>query len=133
MRSLAALPLLAGALFLAAGCGGPTGDILGLAISGGPLKQPLRMHVTEDGQGSCNTRPLHQLPDPVILTARNLVREAKPVQKQSRNFGTPGPGVRTFELKTPDGTTDWVENARGLPPVLPQAELLALQLQQLLC
>jgi hypothetical protein len=133
MRILAALPLLAGALFLVAGCGGPAGDILGLGISGGPLKEPVRMHVTEDGQGSCNKRPLQQLPDPLILNARNLVREATPLQKQSRSFGTPGPGLRTFELKTPDGTTDWVENTRGLPPVLPQAELLALQLQHLLC
>jgi hypothetical protein len=132
MRRAALLAAGACAL-LAAGCGSAPGDILGLGISGGPLRSPVHMHVTEDGRGSCNSKPLHQLPDPLVLDARNLVREAKPVAKQALTFGAPGRGLRTFELRTPDGTTDWVENARGLPPVLPQAELLALQLQHLLC
>ena len=33
------------------------------------------------------------------------------------------------ELKTPDGTLVWGEGQPGLPSLLPQAELLALQLE----
>jgi len=129
----AALAAAAGCALLVTGCGSTPGDILGLGISGGPQRTPVRMHVTEDGRGSCNSNPLHNLPDPLVLDARNIAREAKPISQKARTFGTAGPGLRTFELRTPDGTTDWAENAPGLPPVLPQAELLALQLQRLLC
>jgi uncharacterized protein YceK len=128
-----ALAAAATCALLVSGCGSTPGDILGLGISGGPQRAPVRMHVTEDGRGSCNSNPLHNLPDPLVLDARNIVREAKPISQKARSFGPPRRGLRTFELRTPDGTTDWVENAPNLPAVLPQAELLALQLQRLLC
>jgi hypothetical protein len=91
------------------------------------------MHVMEDGRASCNKKPLHQLSSSLLLDARNIVREAKPLVKAGAKFGSPSPGRRNFELRTPDGTVDWVEAAPGLPPVLPQAEELALQMQRQLC
>lgn len=126
----------AGAALLAlalAGCGGSPGDILGLGISGGPQRQTVHMHVEENGRASCNKKPLHQLPDPQILDARNIVRDAKPFTNSGASFGSPSPNQRTFELRTPDGTVDWTEAAVGVPPVLSQAELLALQMEQQLC
>lgn len=116
-----------------AGCGSSPGDILGLGMSGGPLRTPLRMHVMEDGRAACNAKPLHQLPSALVLEARNIVREAKPLTKHDTRFPATAPGRRTFELRTPDGTVDWGDGAPGVPTVLSQAEQLALQLEQRLC
>lgn len=117
----------------AAGCGGTSGDILGLGMSGGPVKQTDHMHVTEDGRGSCNKKPLHTLPSATVIKARGLVRDAKDLAKTGATFGEPAPGLRNFELRTPDGTVTWVENAPQLPLVLSDAELLTLQLSRELC
>jgi hypothetical protein len=134
MRRASAAAAAAAALGAAlAGCGGAPGDILGLGMSGGPLPNAVRMHVTEDGRASCNSRPLHQLSSPLVLAARNVVREAKPLEQRGASFGAPAAGRRNFELRSPDGTVTWVEATPGLPPVLPQAEELALQLQRALC
>jgi hypothetical protein len=116
-----------------AGCGGAPGDILGLGISGGPQRQSVRMHVEENGRASCNTKPLHQLSSAQILDARNIVRDAEPLAKSGANFGAPSGAQRSFQLRTPDGTVNWTEAAVGVPPVLSQAELLALQMEQQLC
>jgi hypothetical protein len=118
---------------LVAGCGGSPGDILGLGISGGEQRQAVRMHVEENGRASCNKNTLHQLPSSQILDARNIVRDAKPFTKVGAHFGSPSPNQRTFELRTPDGTVDWTEAAVGVPPVLSQAELLALEMERQLC
>jgi hypothetical protein len=112
-----------------AGCGGSTGDLLGMQISGGPGNVKEQMHVTEDGRTSCNTGALHQLPSQAVLDARNVEREAKPLIEDGAQYPPALPGRRTFELKTPDGSLVWGEGATGLPPLLPRAELLALQLE----
>jgi hypothetical protein len=130
MRRAAILAVSCAAL---AGCGGSPGDILGLGISGGRQRQTVHMHVEENGRASCNTKPLHQLPSQQLLDARNIVRDAKPFTKSGVSFSSPRPDQRTFELRTPDGTVDWTEAAVGVPPVLSQAELLALQLEHQLC
>ena len=128
---LAVLAVLCAALL--AGCGGAPGDILGLGISGGQQRQAVKMHVEENGRASCNKKALHQLPSNQILDARNIVRDAKPFAKSGASFGTPSPNQRTFQLRTPDGTVNWTEAAVGVPPVLSQAELLALQMESQLC
>jgi hypothetical protein len=112
-----------------AGCGGSSGDVLGMQISGGPGNVREQMHVTEDGRTSCNTGALHQLPSKAVLDARSLEREATPLIKDGEQFPPALPGRRTFELKTPDGTLVWGEGQPGLPSLLAQAELLALQLE----
>jgi hypothetical protein len=133
MRRLAWAVVAALAIAAVAGCGGTSGDILGLGMSGGPIKRTDHMHVTEDGRGSCNKNALHTLPSATVLKARNLVRDAKDLAKTGASFGQPAPGLRNFELRTPDGTVTWVENAPRLPLVLSNAELLTLQLSRELC
>jgi hypothetical protein len=130
MRRLAVLAVLCVAL---SGCGGSPGDILGLGISGGPQRETVHMHVEENGRASCNKKPLHQLSSAQLLDARNIVRDAKPFTKGGVSFSSSRPDQRTFELRTPDGTVDWTEAAVGVPPVLSQAELLALELERRLC
>jgi hypothetical protein len=114
-------------------CGGAPGDILGLGVSGGPQRQAVRMHVEENGRASCNKKALHQLSSSQILDARNIVRDAKPFAESGASFGSPSGGQRNFQLRTPDGTVNWTEAAVGVPPVLSQAELLAVQMQRQLC
>jgi hypothetical protein len=133
MRPLTVAVTAALACAAVAGCGGTSGDILGLGMSGGPVKRTDHMHVTEDGRGSCNKKPLHTLPSATVIKARSLVRDAKDLAKQGETFGQPAPGLRNFELRTPDGTVTWVENAPQLPLVLSNAELLTLQLSRELC
>ena len=91
------------------------------------------MHVEENGRASCNKNQLHQLSSAEILNARNIVRDAKPFASSGANFGRPSAGQRNFQLRTPDGTVNWTEAAVGRPPVLSQAELLALQMERQLC
>jgi hypothetical protein len=133
MRRPALAAAAAAAAIAVAGCGSAPGDILGLGISGGPGRENVRMHMEENGRASCNTGPLHQLSSALLLDGRNIVRDAEPFTKSGATFGTPTPGQRNFQLRTPDGTVNWTEAAVGLPPVLSQAELLALQMQQQLC
>ena len=118
------------ACLVLAGCGGNPGDLLGMQITGGPANVKEQMHVTNDGRTSCNTGGLHQLPSATVLQARTVERDAKPLIKQGADYPSALPGRRTFELKTPDGTLVWGEGQTGLPAVLPQAELLALTLEQ---
>ena len=119
---------LAGCVALA-GCGGSAGDLLGMQITGGPGNVKEQMHVTEDGRTSCNTGNLHALPSQTVLDARNIKREAKPLIDDGAQYPATLPGRRTFELKTPDGSLVWGEGQPGLPALLPQAELLALKLE----
>jgi hypothetical protein len=112
-----------------AGCGGGTGDLLGMQITGGPGNVKEQMHVTEDGRTSCNTGALHQLPSQAVLDARNIEREATLLIKDGEQYPPALAGRRTFELKTPDGSLVWGEGQAGLPSLLPRAELLALQLE----
>jgi hypothetical protein len=124
-----ALAVTAAACVALAGCGGSTGDLLGMQITGGPGKVKQQMHVTEDGRTSCNSGDLHQLPSHTVLVARNVEREAKDLIEQAAKYPLALPGRREFELRTPDGTLDWGEGQTGLPAVLNQAELLALDLE----
>jgi hypothetical protein len=126
-----ALPALAAAsICVLAGCGGNPGDLLGMQISGGPTRGVEQMHVTEDGRTSCNKGRLHQLSSSKILDARNVERQAKALIEQGPIYPPAAPGRRSFQLKTPDGTLNWAEGTTGLPPLLPNAEILALTLER---
>jgi hypothetical protein len=130
--TLAAAAALACAALIA-GCGGAPGDILGLGISGGQQRNAVRMHVEENGRASCDKGELHQLPSSLTLDARNLVRDAKTLAESGASFGSPNSAERNFQLRTPDGTVNWTEAAPGMPPVLSDAEQLALELERQLC
>jgi hypothetical protein len=129
----ACLAALACGAALITGCGGAPGDILGIGISGGPQRNAVRMHVEENGRASCNKNRLHQLPSAQILDARNVVRDAKTLAQGGATFGRPSSGQRNFQLRTPDGTVNWTEAAPGMPPVLSDAEQLALEMERQLC
>ena len=65
--------------------------------------------------------------------AARVQRRGGLVQNQKLRISQISAGQRNFQLRTPDGTVNWTEAAVGRPPVLSQAELLALQMERQLC
>jgi hypothetical protein len=127
-RAFAAVAAASCALLVA--CGGSPGDLMGIEMSGGPLRQPERMRVTENGLTSCNKGGLKQLPSQIVLDARNVERDVKPLIEHGASYSAALPGRRTFTLRTPDGSVTWAEGGQGLPQVLPRAIELALELER---
>jgi hypothetical protein len=121
----------AGALLLA-GCGGSAGDLLSITARGGAASATHIVVVSGDGRGSCDRGPLKELPSDRVIAARAVERDAADLAKRSAIY-PPVPGARSYTLRTKAGEVRWSERARGLPPVLPRAQLLDVQLQQGLC
>jgi hypothetical protein len=127
MRRLA----LASCLLLA-GCGGSAGDLLAISATGGVAGGKHTVVVSGDGRGSCDRGTLKELPSDRVIAARAVERDAADLAKRSATY-PPRPGARSYILRTKAGEVRWSEGARGLPSVLPRAQLLELQLQRALC
>jgi hypothetical protein len=131
MRRLA-LALALAPLVLLAGCGGGAGDLLSITASGGVAGGRHTVVVSGDGRGSCDSGPLRELPSDRVIDARGVERDAADLAKRSATY-PPRPDARSYTLHTKAGEVRWSEGARSLPSVLPRAQLLELQLEQLLC
>jgi hypothetical protein len=125
--------VLLAAVTLLAGCGGTAGDLLALTAAGGVQGGTHTVVVSGDGRGSCDRGPLKELPSARVIDARDIEREAGPLATRAASY----PGSRahaiSYTLHTKDGVVHWTEGAPGLPAALPRAQLLALQLERLLC
>lgn len=129
----AAVAVAAGVAAALSACGSSPGDLLALEISGGPTQAHDEIVIRPDGGASCNRGRLGEITNSQLLTADAIVRDAKTYTSAAQSF-PPGPaGGRAFTLRDMDGTVRWYESSRGLPSVLPRAELLALELQPKLC
>ena len=115
-----------------AGCGGSAGDLLSITVSGGFAPSTHTVVVSGDGRGSCDRGPLRELPSDRVIAARAIERDAADLAKRSASY-PPVPDARTYTLKTKAGEVRWGEGTRGLPSVLPRAQLLELQLLRALC
>src|SRR4051794_9478335 len=127
MRWLPLAPIL-----LLAGCGGSAGDLLSITASGGIAGGKHTVVVSGDGRGACDPGPLKELPSDRVIAAREVERDAAELAKRSAVY-PPLPDARSYTLHTKAGEVRWSEGARGLPSVLPRAQLLELQLQRALC
>ncbi len=117
---------------LASGCGGDPGDLMSLQVSGGPTAEKHTLVVSGDGRGSCDRGKLVLLPGDRVIDAREIVKEANDLLTKAASYPA-RPGARRYALNTGDGTVRWSEGTPALPSVLPKAQLLALQLERLLC
>ena len=115
-----------------AGCGAPSGDLLGIEVTGGPAHVRERIRVTDDGQASCNGGALQQLSSQRVLDAREAKRLLKPLAKQGTTYASGPAGARHYLATSFDGSVSWTEGAAG-PAALARATLLALQLERQLC
>jgi hypothetical protein len=117
---------------LASGCGGAAGDRRSIDIAGGPTRERHTVVVSGDGRGSCDRGPLKQLPADRVLDARGIDRDVGDLVRRAAVY-PPRPGARRYAVRTHDGEVRWSEGSPGIPSVLPRAQLLALQLERLLC
>ena len=67
-----------------------------------------------------------------MLDARAVARDAADLARKASTYPAKA-GTRRYELRTNDGVVRWSEGSPGLPSVLPRAQLLALQLEQIVC
>jgi len=111
-----------------AGCGGSPGNTIEVSARG--LGSARTLLVTENGQGSCNGGKLHQLAGSDVIAAREIAGNLKKeITGSSEAFTSPSSKPhRTFSARTLDGTVQWSELHRPLPPDFSRAELLLLKL-----
>ncbi len=117
---------------LVAGCGGGSGDLLAIDVTGGPGGTQ-RLVIASDGRARCNGSELAAIASERLIDARELERDVYDLAKDGENFESGARGIRSYSLRTDDGSVRWREGARGLPRVLSRAQLLALQLGRELC
>ena len=117
---------------LLAGCGGSAGDLLSISVSGGLAPRKHTIVVSGDGRGSCDGGSLKELPSERVIDARAIERDVSDFAKRAATY-PPLPDARSYTLRTKAGEVRWSEGGRGLPAVLPRAQLLELQLERLLC
>lgn len=130
MRRLGLVVLAALAV---AGCGGASGDLMSIEISGGPAGTAKHtIVVTGDGRGSCDRGQEKLLPSDRVIDARVIEKDVAELARKAADY-PPRAGARRYTLSTGDGDVKWSEGTPGLPPLLPRAQLLALQLERLLC
>jgi hypothetical protein len=119
-------------LLLLAGCGGAAGDLISITASGGIAGGKHTVVVSGDGRGSCDRGPLKELPSDRVIAAREVERDVTDLARRSATY-PPSPDARAYTLRSKAGEVRWSEGGRGLPSVLPKAQLLELQLQRILC
>jgi hypothetical protein len=127
-------PALAGAAVLAlAGCGLSlqSPDLFLLTRTGQGTK--LTLLVNDSGTIRCNGAAAKELPDPLLLAARDLAK-ALAGDAKSRLVIRPGSrSVYSYSIKLQDGTISFPDTAASGHRELAQAELFALQASQRTC
>ena len=126
--------LLAGAA-LATGCGGESGDLMAIEVSGGFAKSrgPLDIVLASDGRGTCNDGPSETVPSDLVIDARELERDLGDLAEEGARFDAARGGAASYVVRIKAGTVRWTEAGSGLPEVLPRTQVLALRLDRLLC
>lgn len=132
MRWALALIALATAV---AGCGfdvqSPDLFLLTRTGQGGKLT----MLVNDGGTISCNGGPARRLPDPLLLTARDLAGSLDGDARQGLRIASAPNTVYRYTIKLQNGTVSFPDTATagGRFPALAQAELFTVQAAQQAC
>jgi hypothetical protein len=124
------LPLLAVAL---AGCGGSPGDLVAIEVKGGPAHRNQSIVVSDNGQASCNKGPSQDIGSAALIDVREFKRDLKDDAERAAIYESAGSGTTSYVARTKDGTVRWDDGVHGLPPVLSNLELFALQQGRKLC
>ncbi len=132
MRRAIAIAAALAAPALALGCGGTAGDLLSITVSGGVSRTTHTVVVSGDGRVSCDRGPLKPIPSDRVISAREVERDVTDYAKRAAEYPARA-GVRRYVLNSKDGVVRWSEGSPALPPVLPRAQLLALQLTRIAC
>jgi hypothetical protein len=133
MRRPAIAILGAVAALALAGCGGSPGDLLAIDVSGGAAQRHQRIVVENNGNATCNGGPTRDIGSEALIQAREIERDLKDPADAATDYGPGRRGGTSYVARTKDGTVRWQEGAPRLPPVLPKAQLFALQQGRTLC
>ncbi len=126
-RHRAGVALLA-VVALTAGCGLQVAspDLFKLTRSG--PGETLTAVVNDGGTVRCNGHAAVNLPDPLLLSARDLATSLDDDAKKGLKFPSTGAGVYTYSFTLQDGTVSFADTAAGRRAALGRAALLATQI-----
>ena len=118
-----------------AGCGGESGDLIAIEVSGGAAapREPVELVVADNGLASCDGGGDEAIPSELLIDAREVERELANLAEEGATFPPTGNDQREYVLRTKAGTVRFAEGEPALPEVLPKAQLLAVRLQRELC
>lgn len=107
-------PAAALILALLCGCGNITApDLFVIDRTGAIPGARLSVRITDDGFAHCNALPRRQLPDPLLLDAREIKRDLADDARRHLLLA-PGPNaVLTYRLRDQDGTVTFSDTSPG--------------------
>lgn len=119
----------------ATGCGGESGDLIAIEVSGGVAgnRERVDMVVADYGQAACNGGEHEAIPSGLLIDAREVEREIADLAEDGARFPATGNDQREYVVRTKDGTVRFAEGEPDLPEVLPKAQLLAVRLERAVC
>ena len=120
------------AVLVLAACGGESGDLLAVDVSGGPAGQDRRIVVTNDGRARCDGGELERIASERLIEAREIERDLEEPAEEGRRYPAAGAG-RRYVARVRAGAVRWGEGGAGKPQVLARVELLVLQLGREIC
>jgi hypothetical protein len=90
---------------------------------------PLTMLVNYAGTISCNHGPPKMIPDPLLLTARDLVGSLGPDARRNLDLPSSPSSVYRYKVRLQAGTISFPDTASATYPALAQLEQFVLQAQ----
>lgn len=127
-----ALPLLL--LVFVAGCGVQSPDLFAVTRRGSLPDARVTLVVTDDGYVKCAPKAkARQLPDQLLLDARELKRQAATDAQRHRHYPARPGGLLDYALRTQDGTVAWSDVSRPLPARYFRLALLTRQIAKGVC
>jgi len=100
-------------------------DLFLLRRTGQP--PPLTLLVNDDGVIRCNNGPAKNMPNELLLQARDLANSLNKDAQAGLKLPTPPNSVYAYSIKLPNGTITFPDTAAAARPELAQAEQFALQ------
>lgn len=93
----------------------------------------LTLLVNDSGTIACNGTKPRQLPDPLLLTARDLATSLDNDAKSKLRIPSSSNSVFFYTIRLQDGTISFPDTAGSSHPTLAQAELFTVQAAQQAC
>jgi hypothetical protein len=123
---------LALCLLLAAGCGGPAGDLFEVERSGADRAANITLVVSDDGFVTCDGAK-KELPPDLLLRARRLARDLS-VQAELNLTLPAGPNpVLSYKARMAAGTISFADTSRPLPKSFTELTLYTKDVAERVC
>jgi hypothetical protein len=123
----------AAVLAVLSGCGTPSADLFVVDRSGSIPGAHLRLLVSDGGTVECNGGKARQLPDPDLLTARELARRLDALAKESVNLPPARGSILRYSVRLEPGSVVFSDNSPGQTPELRQLALFTRRVAQHVC